>query len=399
MFKRAHLRWLMILGSLLWLSACRQATTTQIVTVKETVIVTQQVTTLVEQTVIVTTNPQPTAVTALTLPTPLPTATADLPSPTPLPTAVEGSASPPPTSQPSPTQPAIPTQLPSPTLAAANECTDIAAFYGDITVPDGTFFYQGDRFTKTWRIKNEGTCTWTTAYRVVHHSGEPMSAALSQVFTSEVPPGGLVNISIDLTAPTRGGPQQSHWWFEDASGQRFGTGITRNLTIFALINVRYLDQNDQPPGDPGSQPPLPPPEGCAAQQDAGVEAEVLALLNQVRTQNGLLPLSLSPQLSAAALVHSRDMACNHFVDHSGSDSSSWYDRIRAQGYTYTAANENIYVGFPQFGGTAQGAVDWWMNSQIHRENILSRNTQVGIGFVYDANSDWGGYYTTVFARP
>ena len=34
------------------------------------------------------------------------------------------------------------------------ECTDLAAFYGDVTIPDGTFFRAGERFTKTWRFRN-----------------------------------------------------------------------------------------------------------------------------------------------------------------------------------------------------------------------------------------------------
>ena len=124
------------------------------------------------------------------------------------------------------------------------------------------------------------------------------------------------------------------------------------------------------------------------------------LVNQIRQENGLAPFNVSALLSEAAFVHSRDMACNRFVDHSGSDGSSWYDRIRAQGYIFSGANENIYVGFPEFGGTAEGAVNWWMNSQVHRDNILkASNIDAGAGYVYDPNSEWGGYYTMVFARP
>jgi uncharacterized protein YkwD len=94
------------------------------------------------------------------------------------------------------------------------------------------------------------------------------------------------------------------------------------------------------------------------------------------------------------------MACNNFVDHSGSNGSSWYDRINAQGYVFTSATENIYVGNPQFGGTTQGAFEWWMNSQIHRDNILAgKMTDIGVGYVFNADSEYGGYYTVNFARP
>jgi len=269
-----------------------------------------------------------------------------------------------------------------------------------VTIPDDTFFVQGASFTKTWRFRNDGTCTWTPDYKLVFYSGDIMSGPLSQPFPVTVPPGEQVELSVDLVSPTRGGTHIGHWWFEDPSGQRFGTGSARADTFWVKIAVRFLDQNDQPQPDPGSQPPPTPPAGCAAQADAAVAGQVLVLVNQNRSANGLSPLASNGALAQAALIHSRDMACNGFVDHNGSDGSLWYDRIAAQGYSYSNANENIYVGFPDFGGTADGAVTWWMNSQVHRDNILNaQNSEAGVGYVYDPNSEWGGYYTIVFARP
>jgi uncharacterized protein YkwD len=280
-------------------------------------------------------------------------------------------------------------------------CQEKAAYYGDVTVPDDTFFKQGESFTKTWRFRNEGSCTWTPDYKVVFYGGEIMDAALSNPFPNTVPPGEQVDISIDMKAPTRGGPFQSVWGFEDPNGVRFGTGSAGSDLFWVKIDVRFLDQNDQPQPDPGSQPPPPAPTGCSAQADNGVQAQVFQLINQMRSSNGLNPLSLNGALSAAALVHSTDMACHNFISHSGSDGSSWADRISAQGYQFsTYPLENIYVGDPQFGGDAQGAVTWWINSQVHRDNILNdRVTETGVGYVYDTNSEYGGYYTMVFAQP
>jgi len=95
------------------------------------------------------------------------------------------------------------------------------------------------------------------------------------------------------------------------------------------------------------------------------------------------------------------MACADFISHTGSDGSSWYDRVAGQEYAnYTSARENIYVGPPDYGGTPQGAFDWWMDSAVHRENILnSWVTEVGIAYAYRSNSTYGGYYALVFARP
>src|SRR5512143_3278895 len=46
--------------------------------------------------------------------------------------------------------------------AAALSSCDWAQFVADVTVPDGTSYAPGTTFTKTWRLKNIGSCTWTT---------------------------------------------------------------------------------------------------------------------------------------------------------------------------------------------------------------------------------------------
>lgn len=346
---------------------------------------------------------------------PTPTATVQLePTPTrmtsatPQPTATDegtGQATPESTAtsappSPSPTETPTETSAPGPGQDDASACVEKAAFFADVTVPDGTFFRQGEAFTKTWRFRNEGTCTWTGDYKVVFHSGEIMDAPLSAPFPAEVAPGGMIDLSLAMKAPMRGGLYQGNWVFENPQGDQFGTGNARKDVFWVQIQVRFLDQNDQPQPDPRILPPPPVPTGCEVQRDPGFESQVLALINQARAANGLAPLTLDQRLSAAAVGHSTDMACNHFVNHSGSNGSTWYDRISVQGYAYGRATENIYVGNPQFGGTPQGAFDWWMNSQVHRDNILDPQvTEIGIGYVFSAASEFGGYYTLNFARP
>jgi uncharacterized protein YkwD len=122
---------------------------------------------------------------------------------------------------------------------------------------------------------------------------------------------------------------------------------------------------------------------------------MLSLINQARAENGLQPVFLQSQLSAAALQHSTDMACNRFVDHDGSDGSTWYARVEAQGYANPrSARENIYVG-----ADAQGTFNWWMGSQVHRDNILFPTvTEAGIGYVNLPGSPYGSYFTLVLAK-
>ena len=139
----------------------------------------------------------------------------------------------------------------------------------------------------------------------------------------------------------------------------------------------------------------PPPVNCALERNAGYEAQILQLINSARAANRLAALTLQSQLSAAAQGHSADMACNSYLDHTGSDKSSHSSRLTAQGYKYAYESENIYAG-----GNAQDAFDWWINSPVHRANILSSKiTQIGIGFAYFATSQYGGYYTLDFAHP
>jgi uncharacterized protein YkwD len=297
-----------------------------------------------------------------------------------------------PTSTASPTP--APTSAPSPTPANpdTSTCTDKAAFFADVTVPDESMFRQGTQFVKTWRIRNEGSCSWGPNYHLVFIGGDVLNGAPS-VIMPRANPGDIIDISVNLTAPADGGTYISYWEFQSPSGKLFGVNSGGVDTIWVKINVSYIVIG--PTATPGANA-----AGCSVQASQDYVNQVLELVNKARTSQGLAPLNLQSQLNSAAQVHSQDMACHDFVDHVGSDGSNWFTRIKAQGYTYAYASENIYVGDPAFGGTAQGAFEWWMNSPIHRANILSSKiTQIGIGYAYLAGSTYGGYYTMDFAKP
>src|SRR5438128_9993406 len=82
--------------------------------------------------------------------------------------------------------------LPAPQAAMAATC-DAAQFVADVTVPDGTTYNAGDSFNKVWRLKNIGTCSWTTDYTLVFSSGEQMGAASSLKFSKSVATGGTID--------------------------------------------------------------------------------------------------------------------------------------------------------------------------------------------------------------
>lgn len=123
-----------------------------------------------------------------------------------------------------------------PSNASAATC-DAAQFIADVTVPDGTRFEPGTAFKKTWRLKNIGTCTWTTSYSLVFDSGEKMGAPSSIAFPSNVAPGQTVDLTVDMTAPANAGRYIGYWKFKNASGTLFGIGAAANKSWWVEINV------------------------------------------------------------------------------------------------------------------------------------------------------------------
>ena len=122
-------------------------------------------------------------------------------------------------------------------VSAAQTCTDRAQFIADVTVPDGTRFNPGATFTKTWRLRNIGTCTWTTGYSMVFQSGEQMGGPASVPMPSSVAPGQNVDVSVNLTAPNAAGHYIGYWRFRNAGGTVFGIGLAANKSWWVEINV------------------------------------------------------------------------------------------------------------------------------------------------------------------
>lgn len=118
---------------------------------------------------------------------------------------------------------APPTVAPPPTrvVPTATSTCDIAQFITDVTIPDGTILAPGQAFTKTWRIKNVGTCSWTPSYAVVFSSGNSMNGPATQALTGNVNPGQTVDISINLTAPSTPGDYTGYWKLRNAAGVLF----------------------------------------------------------------------------------------------------------------------------------------------------------------------------------
>jgi len=124
--------------------------------------------------------------------------------------------------------------------AAAQACSDWAGFVADVTVLDGTRYDPGATFTKTWRLRNIGTCTWTTAYTMFFEpsaSSTQMGNTTSVNLPSTVAPGATVDVSVNMTAPGSAGHYFSYWKFKNAGGTPFGIGFNANRPWWVEIFV------------------------------------------------------------------------------------------------------------------------------------------------------------------
>ena len=126
------------------------------------------------------------------------------------------------------------TPMPDPEIEA---CTDRVAFIIDVTIPDDTEIEAGEAFTKTWRLRNDGTCTWNTSYDLVFHHGDHMSAASAVALSGSMMPGQIVDLSIDMMAPADPGTYQGFWMLRNGDDVLFGLGAGGDVAFWAKIVV------------------------------------------------------------------------------------------------------------------------------------------------------------------
>jgi hypothetical protein len=107
----------------------------------------------------------------------------------------------------------------------------------DVTVDDDTPMQPGQKFTKTWRLVNDGTCTWNRQYNAVWFFGDKFGDVLFMPLAGDVVPGGVVEVSVDMVAPTKPGSYRSNWKLADASGTLFGIGPNGDLPFWVQIVV------------------------------------------------------------------------------------------------------------------------------------------------------------------
>jgi hypothetical protein len=131
-----------------------------------------------------------------------------------------------------------PGPTPAPTAApTAAACTDQAAYVSDVTIPDGTWVLPGTTFDKVWRLRNVGTCYWSTSYKVSFVSGASLGGTSDSPLPGVVAPGETADVSVRLTAPLTTGSYRSNWMLRNPTGPLFGIGPEAASAFWVIINV------------------------------------------------------------------------------------------------------------------------------------------------------------------
>lgn len=128
--------------------------------------------------------------------------------------------------------PVPPTNTPTATPIPCN----LALFVADVTVPDGSVLLPNSTFTKIWRLKNIGSCTWTSGYDIVFTGGSQMNGPAAVDFPASVAPGQTVDLPVNLTAPGSEGSYRSEWKIRSETGALFGVGAS-SAPFYADIRV------------------------------------------------------------------------------------------------------------------------------------------------------------------
>jgi len=288
-----------------------------------------------------------------------------------LPTATEM------TSTPDPSITTTPGDLtPQPTPA----CRDGAVFVEDVTYPDNTQLKAGEKFTKTWKFQNTGTCKWSS-YTAAFVSGDKMEAPDS-VPVPETEAKSTVELSIDLVAPPDNGTYTANFELRDAEGTSIPLGTEPTFWVRIDVGDGTQGGTEQIAGN------------CTYTENAEYVQTLIDLINKARQDVGRAPLTVNKDLTTAARAHSLDMACNDFWKHSGSDGSWTGDRVTEAGYTNPYYLEILAIGLPQ------DAMNQWRIEKKDWDLVInSRVKEIGVGYVFSKYSTYGGYWTVDMGGP
>jgi uncharacterized protein YkwD len=160
------------------------------------------------------------------------------------------------------------------------------------------------------------------------------------------------------------------------------------ILIGAAALAGCAADNEPPAGQPTFYQSL-------AHADAKVDADAAqAMISGYRSNNGLGPVTLDPELMKLASEQARTMAARDKLDHDVGH--PFQERIQKSGYDAAVAVENISAGYH----TLAEAFSGWRDSPPHRANMLNRSvTKMGIAAVYSPQSKYKVFWALILAKP
>ena len=126
---------------------------------------------------------------------------------------------------------------------APTTCVNAMSYVADVTVKDGQTFRANEGFRKTWRIYNNGSCTWDSNYTLQLVSGDAMNGSYVRIPTT-VQPGQIVDVSVDLKAPSNAGNYKGYWQMRSPQGSGFGQTIWVNIKVSGSAPVPTATPQD-----------------------------------------------------------------------------------------------------------------------------------------------------------
>ncbi|MCP5097827.1 MAG: hypothetical protein GY943_19950 [Chloroflexi bacterium] len=126
--------------------------------------------------------------------------------------------------------------LPAP-VVNLETCTNSIEFVQDLNIPDDMLFAPGESFEKGWRIRNNGTCPWTTEYSLAFVGEDQMGAESFIPLTAVIVPGQTVDVTAAFIAPEELGTYRSNWQISNADDQPFGVNGLLEEAFWVQIEV------------------------------------------------------------------------------------------------------------------------------------------------------------------
>ncbi len=122
-------------------------------------------------------------------------------------------------------------------------------FLGDVTVPPGSTFLAGSTFTKVWRVRNAGSCPWTSDYALALAGGSLPANPTLVFLPYSVAPGQTIDLSVTVAAPAIPGVYENYWMLSPMQGSLFGYGPQANQPLLLRIQTYAPAYTQQYPFD------------------------------------------------------------------------------------------------------------------------------------------------------